>query len=234
MSISPDGARAPHPHTERPDPALRYVAVSEPGVHPQGYVSRVEAAAACREAGKRLCTLDEWTRACKGPRWTTFPYGGRGEAGRCNTGKDHLLSKLFGTNGRAWKYDEHFNSPLLNGEPGFLEKTGERAGCVSPEGVFDMVGSLHEWVSDAVTEDLVERMEKEPVERKKQPWREGNGVFMGGFFSTTKEHGPGCTFMTIAHEPRYHDYSTGFRCCKAPAGLPPAPAKKKKKPARAP
>jgi formylglycine-generating enzyme len=36
---------------------------------------------------------------------------------------------------------------------------------------------------------------------------------MGGFYSTHGELGPGCTFTTIAHEPRYHDYSTGFRCC---------------------
>jgi len=44
----------------------------------------------------------------------------------------------------------------------------------------------------------------------------GKGVFMGGFFSTTNEHGSGCEFVTMAHEPKYHDYSTGFRCCKDP------------------
>jgi hypothetical protein len=44
----------------------------------------------------------------------------------------------------------------------------------------------------------------------------GKGVFMGGFFSTTNEHGEGCEFVTMAHEPKYHDYSTGFRCCKDP------------------
>jgi hydroxymethylpyrimidine/phosphomethylpyrimidine kinase len=37
---------------------------------------------------------------------------------------------------------------------------------------------------------------------------------MGGFFSTKSEHGDGCTFTTAAHDVRYHDYSTGFRCCR--------------------
>lgn len=226
--VAADGTETPHPHTERLDASVRYKAKSESGAYPQGYISRVEAEAACRAADKRLCSLNEWTRACKGPKWSLFPYGGKGEPGRCNTAKDHLLSKMFGTNGRAWKYDEHFNSPKLNAEPGFLEKAGERDRCVSPEGVYDMVGSLHEWVSDQVTEDLVDRLDKEPYERKKQPWREGNGIFMGGFFSTTKEHGPGCTFITIAHEPRYHDYSTGFRCCKAAAGEPEKKSPQKK------
>jgi formylglycine-generating enzyme required for sulfatase activity len=97
---------------------------------------------------------------------------------------------------------------------GYLAKTGAYEGCASEDGVMDLVGNLHEWVSDSVDEGFVERMESEPVERRKQPWREGNGIFASGFFSTTKEHGPGCTFLTIAHEPSYHDYSIGFRCCQ--------------------
>jgi formylglycine-generating enzyme len=42
----------------------------------------------------------------------------------------------------------------------------------------------------------------------------GNGIFMGGFFSTMSQHGDGCQYVTAAHDPHYHDYSTGFRCCK--------------------
>ena len=29
-------------------------------------------------------------------------------------------------------------------------------------------------------------------------------------------NGPGCRYVTSAHELAYHDYSTGFRCCAAP------------------
>ena len=50
----------------------------------------------------------------------------------------------------------------------------------------------------------------------RHPVNQGKGVFMGGFFSTLNQHGEGCDFVTMAHEPGYHDYSTGFRCCKDP------------------
>ena len=30
----------------------------------------------------------------------------------------------------------------------------------------------------------------------------------------THKHGDGCDYVTTAHAPKYHDYSTGFRCCK--------------------
>jgi formylglycine-generating enzyme required for sulfatase activity len=80
------------------------------------------------------------------------------------------------------------------------------------------VGNLHEWVSDTVDRAWMSRLASDGVARSYQPWAPGNGVFMGGFFSTREEHGPGCRFTTVAHEPRYHDYSTGFRCCAdAPA-----------------
>jgi formylglycine-generating enzyme len=221
-TVDESGKLLVHPHNQRPEPSVRYVAVSEPGVFPQGYMSRVEAEAACKEAGKRLCSMNEWRTACGGTKHFTYPYGNRREKDRCSSGKKHLLSELFGTNGKAWKY-ENFNDPILLATPGYLDETGSHEGCQTDAGVFDMVGNLHEWVKDTVTDEFVERMEAESVERKTQPWHSGNGVFMGGFFSTGGEHGPGCTFTTIAHEPRYHDYSIGFRCC-ADAKLP-KPAK---------
>lgn len=46
----------------------RYRAVSRRGGVPQGYVSQVQARAACAAAGKRLCREAEWVRACKGRR----------------------------------------------------------------------------------------------------------------------------------------------------------------------
>jgi hypothetical protein len=49
---------------------------------------------------------------------------------------------------------------------------------------------------------------------------------MGGFFSTHEQLGPGCKYVTYAHEPSYHDYSTGFRCC---ADAPSAKKSKKRR-----
>lgn len=202
-----------HPHAERPVEGIKYYARSQPGVFPQAYISALEAAEACANSGKRLCTLREWYRACRGGKAQRYPYGRRHERGYCNHYKPHLLSKLYGTNNRAWTY-EAFNDPKLNLEPGFLAKTGEYSRCVSDYGIYDAVGNLHEWVSDKVDGSLPDKVPLEQGVAKKLRKNYGHGVFMGGFFSTTSEHGPGCEFTTIGHEQRYHDYSTGFRCCK--------------------
>jgi formylglycine-generating enzyme required for sulfatase activity len=227
--VTTEGGTKPWPHYERPPEGQRYEARSEANVYPQAYISRVEATRACENAGKRLCSRAEWQRACEGRRGVLYGYANRRKDGTCNSGKEHLLSKLYGTNGRSWKYDEHFNNPELNQLPGFLARAGEYPGCTAGEGVYDMVGNLHEWVSDTVDEGLADRLELDQVTRRSQPMKEGNGIFMGGFFSTTSEHGPGCKFITTAHEPRYHDYSTGFRCCQTPGAKEKKPAKRRKK-----
>jgi sulfatase modifying factor 1 len=207
-----DGRETRHPYSSRPRRRVRYEARSDKGVKPQGYISHVEATRACRNAGKRLCKLDEWQRACQGASGRSYPYGDDEVAGHCNVGKGHLMGKLFGSDALAWS-QHNFNSPKLNEEPRYLAKTGAYERCTTPEGVHDMVGNLHEWIDATVTPALMRKLKTEPVERHGQPWRSGNSIFMGGFFSTKNEHGPGCHFITVAHEARYHDYSTGFRCC---------------------
>jgi formylglycine-generating enzyme required for sulfatase activity len=217
----PSGERARHPHTQRPEPGVIYEARSEAGVFPQAYIDRAEAQAACANAGKRLCTRAEWQRACFGSRRTTYPYGDRLDPGRCNMGKAHLLTLVFGPDPRRWRYDD-FNDPRLDLFASFLAKTGDYEGCAGEGGVVDLVGNLHEWVSDTADAALMARLAAEGVSRNWQPWASGNAVFMGGFFSTREEHGAGCHFTTVAHEARYHDYSIGFRCCAAPADRPPS------------
>ncbi|MCA9625435.1 MAG: SUMF1/EgtB/PvdO family nonheme iron enzyme [Myxococcales bacterium] len=208
---APGGAETPHPPEHRPPEGRRFEARSAAGMKPQAYVSRVEAALACKNADKRLCSFGEWRRACGSRRGKRYPYGWGGKRGACNTGKKHLLHEMFGE--RPWSY-EQFNDPKLSLEPGYLAASGAHPECATEQGVFDMNGNLHEWVSSTVTEDFVERLEEEDVERVDQPWVVGNGMFLGGFYSTTDQHGPGCLYTTIAHEPTYHDYSTGFRCCR--------------------
>lgn len=208
-----EGRFKAHPHYERPVVGVRYEARSAPGMFPQGYISRVESKAACEASGKRLCTWLEWRRACQGRRWLRFPYGNSLEPGACNHLKEHLLARFFGHDPQLWK-NEHFDDPRLNQEPGFLARTGAHPKCISPDGTRDQVGNLHEWVSDQVSVSFMQRIAEEGVHREKQPWRPGNGMFLGGFYSTQAEHGPGCHYTTAAHGPSYHDYSTGFRCCR--------------------
>ncbi len=209
----PGGAPAPFPPYKRPK-SDRLVARSRPGGRPQAYVSRIEAASACENAGKRLCSVSEWYRACRGSADTLYPYGPAFLRGRCNVGRPHLLSILHGNDPKRWRYEEDFNDPALDQRPGFLAATGAFSGCVNDAGVFDLVGNLHEWVSDSVNRSLPGKLPLTPGIRARLHANQGKGIFMGGFFSTTDQHGEGCNFVTMAHEPGYHDYSTGFRCCR--------------------
>jgi formylglycine-generating enzyme len=211
LEQQPDGSLTPYPAHERPGKG-HYVAASSSGKKPQAFISQVEAAAACEHAGKRLCGLTEWYRACTGAPRTTYPYGQSYEAGRCNVGKKHLLSMLHGASASGWSYAD-FNDPALGQADGFLALTGEYAGCTSAEGVNDLVGNLHEWVADRVDETLPSKLPLPAIIERRIGRHVGNGIFMGGFFSTMNQHGEGCNFTTAAHDPRYHDYSTGFRCC---------------------
>ncbi|HSB46708.1 MAG TPA: SUMF1/EgtB/PvdO family nonheme iron enzyme [Candidatus Bilamarchaeum sp.] len=182
-----------HPFN-RPVMGAETVARSEAGVFPQGHISQIDAEASCSRAGKRLCTRDEWQSACMGMGRTTYPYGENLVRGHCNSQGIHPPSLLFGAS-----YQNHLNDERLNLLEGGLARSGSHPRCVSDYGVFDMVGNLHEWVSDT----LVVRGQL-------------RGVFMGGFYSNDHENGYGCNYMTTAHDPHHFDYSTGFRCCANP------------------
>jgi len=208
--VSTDAPEVALPHFTRPRGGVKVMARSRAGVTPQAYLSRTEAAQACKAAKKRLCSAREWYEACAGSRRTRFPYGNSEIAGHCNTGKTHLMHRVFGANVK-FTFSAHYNSPRLHQEPGFLAKSGEYEACVSEHGAHDMVGNLHEWVADDVSRRLAKEI---PLEYGlEQLGATGSGVFMGGYFSSQGEHGRGCAYATVTHAPDYHDYSIGFRCC---------------------
>lgn len=201
----------PHPGYEQIN-GKRVMAKVARGVMPQGYINQAEAENACEEAGKRLCTSAEWLKACLGPSNLRFMYGTAEMPGKCNTRKTHLLSILHGADRAKWTLED-FNDPALDTMPGFLEMTGSNPSCVSGYGVFDMIGNLAEWVSDQITAKA-DLTPLRPGAKATGMSGIGNGVFMGSFFGDSNENGDGCYYKTTAHEPTYHDYSTGFRCCK--------------------
>ncbi len=187
-----DGQEVMHPAWE-PVTGLRVRAVSRPGIVPQGYISKVEAEAACQAVKKRLCTGDEWERACRGKNPSTFPYGEERKSGYCNdSGRAPLLSLYPDLGEEVYASNRAMNDPRINQAPNTVAKTGAFAKCRSAYGVYDMVGNLHEWVSD--TSGI-------------------RGTFRGGYYQDTRRNGAGCRYRTVAHEVGYHDYSTGFRCC---------------------
>ncbi len=187
-----EGHLAPWPAHQTPAGDRAYVARSAAGVLPQAYVSGAQAEAACQGAGKRLCHPVEWRAACGGTQGTTYPYGPAKIAGKCkDMGAAPMMLLHASTMKRGWGMLE-LNDPQNNRLEGTVSLTGSHPGCVTDQGVHDMVGNLHEWTADP------------------------NGTFQGGFWLDTTEHGEGCAYRTIAHGFGYHDYSTGFRCCKDP------------------
>ncbi len=184
--VEVDGDRPFSPFTS-PGPT-RVRAVTRPGVTPQGYISRDQAAAACEASHKRLCTEDEWVTACRGDPPRTYPYGDARRKGACN---DAGISPLhvYYPEAPTTYLPGPMNDPRLDQTKDTVALTGSFADCTNGFGVFDMVGNLHEWVMSAT------------------------GTFRGGYFQDTKINGEGCSYRTTAHAPAYHDYSTGFRCC---------------------
>jgi sulfatase modifying factor 1 len=203
VELDEQGREAAHsPYA--PVDGLRVRAKVAPGVLPQGYISQVQALQACQNAGKRLCTAAEFSQACRGPdARASYPYGGnRRQAGKCNEGKGSAVSVVFG---QGANYDHaELNDPRLNQWPGGLAKTGAFAASVSPFGVFDLVGNLHEWGAEVRAD--------------------GHGFFRGGFYGDAEQNGAGCNYVTTAHASNYHDYSTGFRCCQDADSERSAPA----------
>jgi sulfatase modifying factor 1 len=199
VEVDAEGREKPHSPYE-PVERLRVKAKNAEGRYPQAYISQVQAGAACEAAGKRLCSAEEFTFACSGgdPAGNDYPYGGHEHHdGFCNEGKGSQMYRFFGSDPKEWTFED-FNDPRLNQTHGGLARAGEYPRCVSTFGVHDCVGNLHEWGSDP-------------------PDANGLGRFRGGFYGDAEVNGRGCKYVTRAHGPTYHDYSTGFRCCADPS-----------------
>jgi hypothetical protein len=95
-------------------------AKSVAGVRPWINLTRETAVAACERADKRLCTHEEWIRACRGSADTEYPYGDTYEPATCN-GID--------TYGRG-------NQRMM--------PTGSFPGCTNDYGIFDISGNVWE------------------------------------------------------------------------------------------
>ncbi len=166
------------------------VALSREGIRPSGYVTGITAREACTAAGKRLCKLDEWRRACRGETNQLFPYGASYEDRACNVNSPAHPAAELHQNAAIGHLDPRLNRVEVAGVP-LLRLTGGTARCASRWGddaIFDMVGNIDEWVD------------------------ERGGAFAGGFYSRGTTNG--CEALVSSHPEPYSDYSTGVRCCK--------------------
>ncbi|MDP8255830.1 MAG: SUMF1/EgtB/PvdO family nonheme iron enzyme [Candidatus Alcyoniella australis] len=152
----------------------RYEYPNVRGRQPMILVSWTQADGICRSLGKRLCLEDEWMRACSGPEGWLYPYGDEQEPGRCATELE------FGTR----------NFPPAGSHPD----------CRTAEGVYDMDGSVSEWVAD-----LYEGVPHDAWERR---------VVRGSTGWSSDWYGQDCTSRHF-HE-KWNDTfgDDGFRCCR--------------------
>lgn len=187
VEVLPDGTPGPWSPYLNPG-SRRVMALSVEGAIPQGYINGEQAAAACVEAGKRLCTDEEWLLACRGDAGRIFPNGDDHDTGACNVTRACHPAIQYFESAADWVWSE-LGHPCINQLPDGLAGAGEFARCVTPENVFDLVGNLHEWTADPA------------------------GTFRGGFYVDAEINGRGCLYRTTAHNIYHWDYSTGFRCC---------------------
>lgn len=115
------------------DGSTTAIAGAERFAFPSRGVTWHQAAAICRNSGKRLCSDDEWRIACAGPDDATFPYGDDFAPGRCN-GFSAGRGDVVQTGAMI--------EPVIT-DAGQLVASG----CVSPFGVYDLSGNLWEWTA---------------------------------------------------------------------------------------
>ena len=86
-------------------------------VLPSAKVTWSAAAEACASVGKRLCTEEEWEKACKGPENTIYSYSDVYDEEMCGNGVEEI------------------------------HHLGQNEACISGYGVADMSGNLSEWTA---------------------------------------------------------------------------------------
>ena len=152
---------------------------STPGVTPARSVTWYEAQEACKNVGKRLCSEGEWLAACTG----SLPV---------DLNRDGVYSK-DPIVGRQHVYGEHYRAGWCadgrkKGEGTDL-LTGTHPNCGTPTGIYDLEGSMKEWVG--LTPDRA-------------------ALKGGSYYSGASAR---CAYYKDDSAPDTKDESIGFRCC---------------------
>jgi formylglycine-generating enzyme required for sulfatase activity len=171
----------------------RYEAPNVKGEVPFALQTAYDGEAWCTGRGKRLCSQDEWVRACEGPHGRAYPYGNEHRDDVCNDDRAWILVRWKAL--AKWPRDEAVEEAtrLFQGD-----MSGARAACVSEEGVYDLTGNVAEWVrrSTPGTRPFYDHVLK--------------GCYWSGCY---KEPHPSCAFTNGVHPGTFRTYEAGFRCC---------------------
>ncbi len=171
----------------------RYEAPNVAGALPLSLQTADDGEQWCALRGKRLCSEDEWVRACGGPHGRPFPYGEVHRRSACNDDRPWIEV--------SWKALAKWPQPVAMAEASRLfqaDPSGARADCVSEEGVHDLTGNVAEWVrrSGPAPRPGYEHVLK--------------GCYWAGCYHQPE---PDCRFRNSAHPGSFRTYEAGFRCC---------------------
>lgn len=164
----------------------QYEYPNKKGEYPKNNVTWEDAKSLCEAEGKRLCTSAEWEFSCRGAERRKYSYGNVYDRQKCNTPIDGP-----GPQGR--------NPPFA--------RSGSYEDCHSPEGVYDLNGSMSEWVSDPWS-DFAEPFAKN-VTVDSETWRE----LRGGTMWSHTFYGQDCTSRHGHRKTKWKNMDDGFRCC---------------------
>lgn len=157
------------------------------GQRPRSWMTWYDAKSALEARGERLCTADEWTLACEGPDMQPYPYGDGYTRDRAACNFDNPVPK--GLDVFNAKRPTDLTSLALDW---MLAPAGSMPGCVSPYGVYDMVGNLDELV----------------VNESGHPYKSG---LKGGHVFGVRN---ACRPMTTGHNEGFGWYETSTRGCR--------------------
>lgn len=104
---------------------------------PEADGSAIDAEGACLVRGMRICQLDEWVAACRGPGGSRYPYGDRYDAEACNTSKRWRVFDTQKVHKRDLLELQRLDQSVAS---------GSFPRCVSAAGAYDMIGNAEEWV----------------------------------------------------------------------------------------
>lgn len=165
----------------------RYEYPNVKGQYPDFAMSAYDAERVCSDINKRLCTYEEWHRACVGSHNYHYSYASVYKRGVCNDDKGNYIQPkwelMFSP---AWK---PYARTLYKGEP-----SGNRPGCITDEGVYDLPANVREWVIDTKTHQY---------------------VIPSGYWYQTMEGPETCDYVIRNHSAGFASYEFGTRCCKS-------------------
>jgi len=157
----------------------------------------------CASVGKRMCRMDEWISACKGPRGSDYPFG-RETPDRVRTPADQTPCNY------AKFYRELDELKIFKRDPAEFQRldqsepSGSRPKCRSRSGAYDMMGNAEEWI---ICPDWMSRggANCEIIDGEKVCF-----CLAGRYWSEPVR----CHKLSSGHQATWWYYETSLRCCK--------------------